>query len=281
MTTAVAIPNAVERWHALIRARAEQMDAAYAKLGRTSHDYWSRRASAFHKATKDTARRDPIFRRLRRAVSADSTVIDVGAGTGRFTLALAPLVRRVVAVEPSEGMRGLLEAQARRRKLSNVEVIGAEWEAAPGDLQGDVVLCAHVLYQILDIAGFLAKLDAATLGTCFVYMRADHPDRVSSPLWEHFHGEPRRLSPTYIAALDVLFEMGILADVEVVGHRPNWLWDSIDHAVDEFLDMLILPDTPDTRAELAGLLRGFLISRDGALSLPIDNLPSAIMSWRK
>jgi hypothetical protein len=34
--------TAVERWTALINARAQQMDATYARLGRTSADYWDR-----------------------------------------------------------------------------------------------------------------------------------------------------------------------------------------------------------------------------------------------
>ena len=36
--------SAVERWQAIIDARARQMDAAYARLGRTSADFWDRRA---------------------------------------------------------------------------------------------------------------------------------------------------------------------------------------------------------------------------------------------
>ncbi len=281
MRVDVRIPGAVERWEAMIRARAAQMDAAYAELGRTSHDYWSRRAPAFHRATKDTAKRDPIFKRLRRVVDAESTMLDVGAGTGRFTVALAPVAKRVTAVEPNKHMGELLRAEVERRGLTNVELIGQEWQDTPSTVQADVVLCSHVLYPILDVQGFLAKLDAAARRACFVYMRTDHPDRFTSPLWEHFHGEPRRLSPTYIAALDVLVEMGIYADVEIVSHRPNWQWDSLEHATDEFLDMLILADTPEVRAELAELLRGFLVPRDGELALPIENLPSAIMSWRK
>jgi len=82
--------TALERWNALINARAEQMDAAYARLGRTSADYWDRRAHWFHLMTRDATAHDPLFLKLLRELSPQTTVLDVGAGTGRFTLALAP-----------------------------------------------------------------------------------------------------------------------------------------------------------------------------------------------
>src|SRR5881227_1057084 len=96
--------SAVDRWQAIIDARAQQMDAAYARLGRTSADFWDRRAKGFHRTTRDSVASDPIFARLREEITEQTTVLDVGAGTGRFALALAPLVKHVTAVEPNATM---------------------------------------------------------------------------------------------------------------------------------------------------------------------------------
>src|SRR5437762_3492660 len=96
-------PSASERWRARIRARAAQMDAAYARLGRTSADFWDRRATGFHRATRDWTR-DPFYALVARQVGPRTTVLDVGAGTGRFSVALAPLAERVIAVEPNGSM---------------------------------------------------------------------------------------------------------------------------------------------------------------------------------
>jgi protein-L-isoaspartate O-methyltransferase len=38
-------------------------------------------------------------------LTSESTVLDLAAGTGKLTRLLAPLMGRVVAVEPSEAMR--------------------------------------------------------------------------------------------------------------------------------------------------------------------------------
>src|SRR5256885_16147195 len=96
--------TAVERWDALLQARAQQMDAAYARLGRTSADFWERRARGFHRSTKDTVSRDPFYLRLCDKVSSRTSVLDVGAGTGRFSLALAPQIDHIIAVEPISAM---------------------------------------------------------------------------------------------------------------------------------------------------------------------------------
>src|SRR4051812_9854750 len=82
--------SAGERWRARIRARAAQMDATYARRGRTSADFGDRRAKGFHRAPRDGTR-DPFYALVARHAGPRTTVLDVGAGTGRFSLALAPL----------------------------------------------------------------------------------------------------------------------------------------------------------------------------------------------
>jgi len=58
------VQSALERWQELLTARAQQMDAAYARLGRTSADFWERRASGFHRLTKATVSNDPQTTRI-------------------------------------------------------------------------------------------------------------------------------------------------------------------------------------------------------------------------
>src|SRR5215831_16667523 len=133
--------SAVQRWDEMLNARAQQMDAAYARLGRTSADFWERRACGFHRSTKDTIGSDPFYLRLRNIVSPESSVLDVGAGTGRFSLALAPQSKHVTAVEPSAAMLEYLRQDAAERGLSNISYLKTTWQDAPDDLEADIVIC--------------------------------------------------------------------------------------------------------------------------------------------
>ena len=269
--------TAVERWDALLQARAQQMDAAYARLGRTSADFWDRRARGFHRTTRDTVARDPFFARLRREVTLQTTVLDVGAGTGRFTLALAPLVQHVTAVEPNAAMLDYLRQDMSEQGLNNISIVQTTWEDAPGNLSADMVICSHVLYPIMDIVPFLAKLQAAAGGACYLYLRAEHIDALTAHLWRHFHGDERCLPPGYIHALDVLFEIGIYADVEIVKLPVSVRFPSLDVAVNELLEQLILPADERTRTQLRKLLEDWLVERDGMLIPPVEETICAIV----
>jgi ubiquinone/menaquinone biosynthesis C-methylase UbiE len=60
-----------------------------------------------------------------RGLGGEATVVDLGAGTGQFTVAVAPLVERVVAVDVSPVMLTPLRAKVAARGLDNVEVVQA------------------------------------------------------------------------------------------------------------------------------------------------------------
>jgi SAM-dependent methyltransferase len=75
-------------------------------------------------------------------VGADGTVLDLAAGTGKLTRTLAALVGRVVAVEPSEGMLGVL-----RERLPGVDARIGDAGAIPlEDASVDAVFVAQAFH---------------------------------------------------------------------------------------------------------------------------------------
>ena len=58
-------------------------------------------------------------------LDADSSMVDLGAGTGQFTLAVAPFCSRVVAVDVSPVMLERLRAKVAVSGVENVEVVHA------------------------------------------------------------------------------------------------------------------------------------------------------------
>ena len=269
--------SALQRWQELLDARAHQMDAAYTQVGRTSADFWDRRARGFHRATKDSAIHDPLYQRLRQVVTPQMDLLDVGAGTGRFALALAPQARQVIAVEPNASMLSFLRQDAAEKQIANLTSIPTTWQDAPDDLSGDIVICSHVLYPIRDIEPFLTKMRSATRQACYIYLRAVHFDWITNPLWQHFHDDERALPPSYIHLLDVLYDMGIYADVEIVKMPQTMRYPTLDIAVDELQEQLILPNEEETRAALRHLLEGWLVEHDGILTPPVNELVCAII----
>jgi ubiquinone/menaquinone biosynthesis C-methylase UbiE len=58
-------------------------------------------------------------------LTRESVVVEFGAGTGQFTVAVSPACARVIAVDVSGAMLGRLQAKVSERGLDNVEVVRA------------------------------------------------------------------------------------------------------------------------------------------------------------
>jgi SAM-dependent methyltransferase len=84
-------------------------------------------------------------------LEAQSTLVDLGAGTGRLSRAAAPLCRRVVAVDVSPAMLAALRAETERSGLANMECVHAGFlsyeHTGP---QADFVFTRNALHQIPD-----------------------------------------------------------------------------------------------------------------------------------
>jgi len=268
------------RWRQIVERRRAQMDAAYDDSGLRNVDYWGRRAKQYREALHSRADEDPFFLRVRDAVTKDSTVLDVGAGTGRHTLALAPLVRRVTAVDPSQAMLDLLRDDLAEQRITNVDVVQDEWMQAQVE-PADAVICSHVFYPIADAAAFARRLDAHARQRVFVYIRVD-PLATDLGLWREFYGVPLQGQPVFGDLYPLLEQVGIVADVDIVEHRFTWTFSSMEEAVVQVRNALCLrEDDAGADEKLRGLLRERLVeSRDGRLGPRIESARSAIISWR-
>ena len=90
--------------------------------------------------------------KLRRlGLNANSTLIDLGAGTGAMALAAAPHCRRVIVVDVSPAMLAVVRQRAKQVGLTNVECVQAGFltyqHSGP---QADFVYSRHALHQLPD-----------------------------------------------------------------------------------------------------------------------------------
>lgn len=272
--------DAAQRWGELVRARLEEMEQLRPERGSMGFSFWDARADRFAARMADDDADEPILAPLRRAVRADDTVVDVGAGTGRFALAVAPQVAEVVAVDPSATMLERLREIAAHRGITNVRCEQGRWEEVDVG-PADVVVCAYVLPVIADVAPFVRKLDAAATREVFVHLSGHLPDVLHRPFWQHFHGRARATAPTYLEAMAVLEEQGVEPRVEVVEAPVRARFADLAEAVADFRDNLLLPDTDDVTRELERLLSAWLVD-DGEAGLrpPVATLPAAVLRWQ-
>jgi SAM-dependent methyltransferase len=86
-----------------------------------------------------------------RGLAASSVLLDMGCGTGTFTLAAAPHCEKVIAVDVSQPMLDRLGQRIAERGLDNVEVVRAGLLSyAHAGRPVDVVFTRNVLHQLPD-----------------------------------------------------------------------------------------------------------------------------------
>lgn len=271
--------NYIQRWHDMVERRRIQMETAYAANGVVNSDYWGKRAKNYRQALHTRTEEDPFLLRVRDAITSDSTVLDVGAGTGRHTLALAAHVARITAVDPSAAMLGFLREDVTAAGLTNVDVVQAEWMDADV-AQADVVICSHVLYPIADPLPFVSRLESHARERVFVYLRLD-PLPTDMGLWSAFYGVPLQAQPSALDLMNLLAQSGTFADLEVVNHRFTWTFETIDEAVAQVRNTLCLNDADEAATtKLRSLLEQRLVPwPDGRLGPDVAWARTAIMSW--
>ncbi len=62
-----------------------------------------------------------------RALTPESTVLDVACGTGTYAVRMAPYCRRVTALDISCGMLNQLKKKAEAAGLTNIEIVQKDW----------------------------------------------------------------------------------------------------------------------------------------------------------
>jgi 2-polyprenyl-3-methyl-5-hydroxy-6-metoxy-1,4-benzoquinol methylase len=242
--------SALEAWKQRVTAHREQSHQIRSALGVTGQDRWEP-FSSFFKA--DPRRTDDVeVNRLAQEVTPTTTLLDVGAGAGRFALPLALRCKHVTVVEPSPSMGETLRHLAAEAGIENLSFVARPWHEAEVE-PADVVLSAHVIYSIEDIGSFVMKLAAhARQRVCMpTFMRP--PRARYAPFWPWVHGEDKQELPGAAELMQVLWELGIYPNLEMyapISFRPFKDWQ---RALDTLrLRLFVTPDTEqDARLQQA------------------------------
>ena len=147
--------------------------------------------------------------------------IDVGAGAGRVSLAMASRVAQVVGIEPSAGMREQFIASRDEAGITNARVVADWW--IDSDETGDLVHLADVTYFVRDILPFIAKLHNAASRRVMITVWNPTPGDVDRFPSRVILGEAPPKWPGLPELAAVLWEMGVLPHIRPLPKHPWWL----------------------------------------------------------
>jgi hypothetical protein len=254
---------AAAQWRNLVGARQAEAEA----VGAGQRGYWSRRAATFKRSM--AGREDPFLEFIEPWLTPHKTLIDAGAGFGRHAVPLAARVDWVTAVEPSEGMRELLET------APNMTVIASSWEdaeAAPADL----VICCHVLYGVAEPVPFIRKLESCARERVFITMRDRQPAIPAEEAWSVLSGSRTRM-PEFGDLLALLEEIDVQPEVARLTYASARSYGDFEEAVDEVRSAL--GEHWDEARGRTWLQQRLRRQADGALVYDAGDMTTGVAHW--
>jgi SAM-dependent methyltransferase len=186
------------------------------------------------------------------------SVIDVGSGAGAASLPLAARASRITAVDTDPAMLSSLAAIAAGlgpddgRGPAEIVTVAGRWpDLADRVPVADVVVCHHVLYNVMELRPFVEALSEHARVRVVVEMTERHPVEPMNPLWRRFHGLERPEGPTWEDAVAAISSLGHDVNVERWDAAPLHTYESFDEMVAYHRRRLCLPSSSDPEVAAA------------------------------
>ena len=136
-------------------------------------EYWDKRAYDFSLMRKsndfDFGRK--VYAALSSILTPDSSMLDIGAGPGSFTIPFAQHIKSVTAIEPSKGMVAVLKENAKELNVENINIIEELVQDLPQDgspdIQIDLVAISLVLWMFPDVWPRILQMEQYSKGYWF------------------------------------------------------------------------------------------------------------------
>jgi SAM-dependent methyltransferase len=270
--------NWLDVWRRMYDEEREQAERAMPSDSATRADFWVNQSKQFATAAQRVPQPDSFMSFVLPRLRSSDTVLDIGAGTGRYVPTLAGAAGRVLALEPSAAMRAHLEQRIADEQLSNVAVIAESWPDA--DVPPcDVTISAHVVYGVREIGPFLERMNRVTRRAAFLLLNAQPPASFVSSFWQRVYGEPRKPLPGLLECMNVLYQIGIPANLSLISPPSRFTYADEDEAVADIRRRLRLQDgahDATIRDELAHVFRR---AADGRLQLRNHAFSPAVIWW--
>lgn len=169
----------------------------------------------------------------RMRLNAQDSVLDVGCGGGAIALAVAPYVRRVYALDYSQGMLDLLRRRAEQLNIGNITPILRAWEEDWQDIPVCDIGVSSRSSMVGDLQAALDKLNAKAKKAVYMTMTVDKDFVDRDAL--RFIGRDGVGFPNYIYAVNMLYQQGYQVSVDFLGGACGMTPPAEDFSAADFI----------------------------------------------
>lgn len=213
-------------------------------------------------------------------IEPNDTVLDVGCGNGAITIPLAQKARSVTALDSSTRMLEFLGKKAGHP--SNIHMINKGLEEVDAQEIGyhDVVVASRSLNGIADIQAQLEKLDRIARKYVYITLWGVDNRKFENEMAELL-GRESHQNPEYILVYNILYEMGIQANVEFLKSNTRNHYSNMDEALDRIKWRIGDMDEGEKSIIKKHLERILTRNSDGSLTYTRTNSKWVLIWWEK
>ena len=238
---------------------------------------WGKRARSrgYTEEQRKRDRDDPLMQFVLGRLQPGDTVLDIGAGIGRWSIPMAMVCKRITALDALPGMLDIIRENADADGVDNIETALGDW--ATVDLEPhDYTLSSHAAYVSPDIVAYARKMERLSRKACYMVMRVPRHDGVVGELFRRIHGSWHD-SPNFIVGYNALLQAGINAHVVMEESGRRWHNDTLEDALDRAKRHMHL-HSDEHDGMILDTLKERLALRDGEYWWP-DWMRSALIWW--
>ncbi len=261
-------------WNRSWQAQLEEL-----KSKRRDAGFWDRRAASFAKAASEPFYFDHLLQIIQP--EAEWRVLDMGCGSGAVAVPLAKLVSSVIAVDFSSEMLAVVRRRCEADGISNVVIIRGSWEDDWKELgigTCDVAIASRSMI-VEDLQSAILKLnEVAKKRVYIVTIAGDGPRdrRIFDAV-----GRPFNSSPDYIYIYNMLYHMGLHANLAFISDRRSRTYSSPKEAA-ESMQWMFEDLTTCEKDKFDAYIKEHLVFRFGAWRFSYENVIRwAVMWWEK
>lgn len=195
--------------------------------GDRAADYWNSRAPAFAQDSLTS----PYVEQFMRLLSLEPgwRVLDVGCAAGTLAIPLAPRVRQVTGIDISPAMLDGLRSACHRYGVDNVRAVNASWtdDWNAAEIMPHEVAIASRSLIVPDLRNAIERLNR--FATRRVYISTPVGDGPLDHAMFRAIGRQCRFGADYIYVYNLLYQMGMQANLSFITYRENKSYSGKEH----------------------------------------------------
>ena len=173
----------------------------------------------------------PLKRRILKLLAKCPRVMEIGPGWGNYTYDMAYCSEELTCIDISKAVLDFIQEGARQRDIHNIKAIHSKFENFNDEVSFDAVVGVNCFYRMRDMKSVIEKMNKLSNKLCILALTSgpDRPHYIE--LNKNCGYEIKSTKRDYIYLYNIIYDLGIDANVEVIDLKKDYIYDDFDQLI--------------------------------------------------